>query len=72
VHSYNSWPYTVEKNFATVRWPVVPPNGTSHDSKDGPYMTNNTAFLNTLFLNKPYGVSFSQAVLDLMSVEVCF
>ena len=41
-------------------------NGSAH----GPYATNKTAFKATLYVNRPYGVSFARAVLDLMSAEV--
>lgn len=64
--AYSQWPYTVAENTTTVRWPVP-----TADTKHGPYATNKTAFKDTLHVNKPYGVSFAQAVLDLMSIEVC-
>ena len=49
-----------------MRWPMAAANGGAH----GPYATNKTAFKATLYVNRPYGVSFAQAVLDLMSAEV--
>ena len=62
--AYSQWPYTVKENFTTVRWPM-PTNNTQY----GPYATNVSALRATLYVNKPYGVSFAQAVLDLMTID---
>lgn len=67
--AYSSWPYTVKKDYVTVRWPVVPSNVSSYKISEGPYVTNDTAFKTTLIFNKPYGVSFAQSVRDLMSTK---
>ena len=50
---------------------MVPSNVSSYKKSEGPYVTNDTTFKTTLIFNKPYGVSFAQSVMDLMSTKVC-